>query len=370
MRNQIRLISISDIHVGGRTTPTWYIIENLKKYLFPVIPHSDIIFFGGDLFDRRLDMPDNDVRIILEWISDLILLCFKHNVMIRVLNGTPLHDNDQSLYFLTIQKMLNLDIDLQYIDTLKIEYISKFDINVLYLPDEYKGQKASDTQLEISNLLFEKGLTQVDYAFIHGYFKHQVPPAAKIDAHDNEFYEKIVNKFIFLGHVHIASQYGKFLANGSFDRDSHGYEQDKGFYYVVANNKNNLNDKITFIINKDAMIFKTFTISNKTSDQLKKILEKINKIVDGSYIKIKHLPSDVNLPEVLSYKQKRPLINWSFEKEKQKKNNQEQKTKVTLYQPVQINNTSILSLMKDRMTLNQHDESTINDVLELVNNLE
>ena len=65
------------------------------------------------------------------------------------------------------------------------------------------------------------------------------------------------NGLIFIGHVHKSSQYGRIIAQGSFDRLSHGEEDPKG--HMRATRKTDGTHDIVFIENKKAK--KYITIS-------------------------------------------------------------------------------------------------------------
>ena len=58
-----------------------------------------------------------------------------YNIILRILEGTPSHDWKQSKLFIHLNDLTKAGTDVKYIDSLSIEYIDKFGINVLY-PDE------------------------------------------------------------------------------------------------------------------------------------------------------------------------------------------------------------------------------------------
>ena len=53
MKKHFNILSISDIHLGNKRTPTEHIIKNLNKYVSNknVLSNIDLCIIGGDLFD-------------------------------------------------------------------------------------------------------------------------------------------------------------------------------------------------------------------------------------------------------------------------------------------------------------------------------
>ena len=57
-----------------------------------------------------------------EWLTELIVFCKQHDIILRILEGTPSHDRNQSKVITSIIKKLNIELDYKYIDTLYIEH--------------------------------------------------------------------------------------------------------------------------------------------------------------------------------------------------------------------------------------------------------
>ena len=94
MAFSFKFASISDIHLHHPHNTTIEIIENLDKYAFPDNVQTaslDAIFIGGDLFDRIMTLNDPDVPVVEHWMERLLRLCKKHDILLRVLEGTPSH---------------------------------------------------------------------------------------------------------------------------------------------------------------------------------------------------------------------------------------------------------------------------------------
>jgi DNA repair exonuclease SbcCD nuclease subunit len=161
--NKLDIISLSDIHLGHPDNPAERIIKNLKNAFSDnaSMAEIDIIFIAGDVFDRLLSLPDDAVTEIDFWITSFLRLCKKHDIVLRVLEGTPSHDWKQSKRFVKINELSRIGADVQHVTELSIEYIDRFGINVLYVPDELPGgtNKTFESVLE---LMEERGLKKVE----------------------------------------------------------------------------------------------------------------------------------------------------------------------------------------------------------------
>src|SRR5690606_34198135 len=141
MKSRLRSAIFSDVHLGHRTTPTEHIIQQLKLAL-PTNEETsnlDIIWISGDLFDRFLPLNHPDLPLIHEYIAWLLRLCKRHDIVLRVLEGTPSHDNKQAWLVEAINADVEIGADAKHVESLSIEYIERFGIHVLYIPDEWSA---------------------------------------------------------------------------------------------------------------------------------------------------------------------------------------------------------------------------------------
>lgn len=268
----LKYIVVSDIHLGHLNTPSANIIQRFEQLIYgnTVFKELDIIFIAGDTMDRLLDFTTDDIYLIEKWVARLILFCSKNNIMLRVLEGTPSHDWRQPKIFQIVNEMLENPADLIYHSALGIEYIPKFGIHVLYVPDEWNAS-TDKTFEEVKQHLKDNNLTQVDISIMHGQFGYQIPNAPDtVPKHNEDNYLGITKHYIHIGHVHTYSQYSRIIAEGSFDRLAHGEENDKGFVYVSIVNGM---PTYEFIVNKDAEIYKTIDIDGiENLDRLDNII--------------------------------------------------------------------------------------------------
>ena len=306
----LEIACFSDVHIGHRRTPTTNILKSLDNaFKDSDFNDLDIIFIAGDFYDRLLDLPNNDALLADMWISTFIKKCSKHNVILRVLEGTPSHDRKQPQRFISIAEMTKTDIDIKYMDALSIEYIDSLDINVLYIPDEWNSPE--ETLKEVKSLLNSKGLTKVDFAVMHGQFEYQLPSHIKnIPRHSSEEYLKLVKYLIFIGHIHVFSEYKRIIAPGSIDRLSHNEEGPKGHIRVSIDKKGIY--KAKFIENELATIYKTIDISNyEISKSLSIVSSIIEEVPNYSYVRIKGNRDHPIFSNIQELSKNYPLINIS-----------------------------------------------------------
>jgi UDP-2,3-diacylglucosamine pyrophosphatase LpxH len=287
-KDTVRYLAISDIHLGHPRNTTEEIIKALDTFFenYSTDPQLDIIFIVGDLFDRLLDFSSEESRISTLWAARLIRYCGEYNIKLRVLEGTPSHDWGQSEIFNTIHHVSNLPVDMKYMNSLCIEHIEDLGITVLYIPDEWTSS-TEKTFEEVKEQLAIHSLKQVDIAMMHGNFNYQLPmQAIKAPRHNEENYLSIVKYFISIGHIHTSSVNSRILAQGSFDRLSHGEEEAKGGIRCEINKDGTC--EYFFIENKAAKIFKTIKIRSLDLDQcVQQIERQTAKLPTDSYIRIK-----------------------------------------------------------------------------------
>ena len=194
----LNALCLSDIHLGNNVNTTEEIVINLKKFFAKhnkLIKQCKIIFLAGDVYDKLLVNGSRSFIVSLEWLTWLAMYCKQHDIKLRILEGTPSHDWRQVSVLNTTLRELKIDIDFKYIDTLAIEYMPEYDINILYIPDEYK-HVASETFEEVQELLKSHGLTKVDLIIMHGQFHHQLPMITLDSSHNEDDYINICKHYI------------------------------------------------------------------------------------------------------------------------------------------------------------------------------
>jgi hypothetical protein len=348
--SELKLAVVSDIHLGHPRNPTKRIIRNLRE-AFPDNAETaelDMIVMAGDVFDGLLQLPDDEVTDIKAWIVHVLRVCKKHDILLYVLEGTPSHDWKQPKLFQSLNDVTGIGADLKYVKSLSIEYEQRHDLWLLFVPDEWTNSTET-TLSQVHDLLRAKGLTHVDYAFMHGQFEYQLPPIVKAQKHSSEEYLKIVKHLIFIGHVHIHSRLDRIIAQGSFDRLTHGEEGPKG--HVRAYRRGNEHD-VVFVENAAALRFVTVKCEAMTlQDTLAEIAKQVEGLPEDSFVRVKGSWDNPIFTNMDSLIRKWPWFHW----DKQPVDDGEAETAEAVvddevsYIPITITRDNVTPLLTDRL---------------------
>lgn len=364
---------MSDIHLGSRAFNT----NNILNKLYGVFRHHpsasniDLIFLVGDVFDCMQEWPDDNVGSIQIFIGYLLEYCKKYDIVLRVLEGTPSHDRSQSKEFIIINELLGNIADVKYVSVLDIEHIDKYDIEVLYVPDEWKPT-TEETQSEVSKLLDERGLTAVHFTLLHGHFPHQVPDLKNIQVHDSVFYSRITKRYVFIGHDHTMVVRDNLIAHGSFDRTAHNQESPKGYFKVISHNDVTL-DTVTFIENKLAVPFLTVNVDGMSFDEGKMAInavvgDLVTAGVKEANIRIKYKKNDLVDAYYNTLVKVYPFIKWDklYIKDALPI---KPTAAVEVYKPVNVTPNNVIGIVKKRLLCSDADDQLITTALKLLNGI-
>lgn len=279
MRFPHRNLSIHDVHLGADRTPTSHITKNLYEVINKdVLKDIDILYLPGDWLDKVLLYDDSDIADISLMNLHVLETCATTGTAIRLLKGTPSHDGNQLTRFEELAKNLFPHVDFRYIPDMIIEYIERFDIHVMYVPDEWASRDAM--YLEARRLLEEHQLTQVDFIIGHNQFYYQFPEhlRARVSALKEDDWNDMVRYTAYFGHVHTRSTYKKIEVAGSFDRLNHGEERPKG--YLIGEYRSEEEWTVTFKANKNAAIYHTLEIKDTEGISDVELYEEVSKQID------------------------------------------------------------------------------------------
>ena len=350
MKMPLRSAWFSDVHLGHPKTETSFIIDNLVA-AFPddgVTEQLDILFFPGDVFDRILFWPDQNVLLIREWIIRTLSICARRNIIVRVLYGTPSHDRNQGKVFEEINKELSIGADVRYVDTLSIEHIEALDMNVLYVPDEWDVEP-DNTWSQVCSLMKAHGLEKVDFSVMHGCFPFQLPDFLDIPMHDPQRYMSITEHYVVIGHIHKHASFENILVPGSFDRLGHGEPEDKGHLRITVN-RDAMNE-IKFVVNENS---KVYTDVDCSGMELEKAIDKVKKVANklpvDSHIRVIANPGEPIISDVTTLMKEYPLLNWTAKRGKDaKKINSLQTTGTVKFKGVDITRENLAEMLLGRI---------------------
>ncbi len=352
MKSEIQVASISDIHWGHRNTPTRHILGNLER-AFPDTDETgrlDLIIFGGDQFDRLLPADDPDLEYIKAWWNGFLRMCYRRGIVVRVLRGTPSHDWRQNWMLAVEADHAHIPVDVAFVDVLAIEYIAPLGIHVLYVPDEWRPE-TDDVWAEVCQLMRDRNLEKVDFSVVHGCFVQQLPEHVKVPRHVPERYMGITNGYVLGAHIHKPSVYGEnFLCNGSFDRISHGEEENKGHWRIRYTPGGERSAK--FIVNEGARTYVTVDCTGMPlEDALSVIRQRAKDLPVDSNIRIQANKDD---PISVSLEQMRrdyPTYQWTSKINKEISTQPQMLVDLrTTFTQVSITPDNIHQLMAERLS--------------------
>ena len=270
MRNKV--VFITDIHLGRDPISPWRVLEHLERYLYPVLAGVDedppsLLLFGGDFFDRLLDLNQDAGRIAVTIVDHVVELAVKHGFFVRVLAGTFSHDRFQNKLF-NYGKIPDLKRDdtqiVRVFEERGIEYIKPLNLHILYSPD---NQNVDDLTDAVLKTLSDANLDHADILASHTYFDHLYKNQREIHQPSKQIVSQAVRKkftVILNGHIHVKSIVRNIVTGGSFERFCHAEEAPKGFHIITLNDDKL--EKIEFRENYDTDLFNTYEITDDNND--------------------------------------------------------------------------------------------------------
>lgn len=280
---------LSDIHLGHTGTPTEHITKNLAKFLgfqekTLKFPELKIVFISGDLWDKSVQLGADFIPEFLVFWHKFCQWAVRHKLRVRLLKGTPRHDGNQGATIESITKAAFPSLNFKYYPELDIDREEDLGLTILYVPDECRGSAAA-VYRDVSLLLDEWQLQQVDISIMHGMFKFQlgtIPLNHKV--HDEQDYLQLTKGPIAIGHIHKASQFERIYAPGSFDRLCHGEEEPKGAIFFTESEPGHWVP--LFIENQGAKIFKSFEPKDSIPETLKMLEQTLPYLPRSSCVRI------------------------------------------------------------------------------------
>lgn len=312
----LKMIETGDIHLCHRRTPTHNIIRTLN-YIFyekDSLTDTDLVVLSGDVWDRLVTQSNPDAELARQWIRQFVEQCALHNVVLRVLEGTPDHDWKQSAEFV----LHETTCDVKHITDITYEYHERLGISMLFVPDEIRANHEEIWKGVCESLAYA-GVDCVDLGFMHGAFDFHYPPHLGLASHDTQRYSSIVKYGVFVNHIHTAAHKNKIHGSGSPDRLAHGEEGDKGYLRVTLQFATETMS-VQWIKNPHAWTHVQKDISGMGIDQiLEMVKDMVPSLRPGSYVWLRHGDGDIisSVATILGIEY--PTIHWEIKKEKSKR---------------------------------------------------
>ena len=260
----MRIIHLPDIHAGHVRLKTELLHEHFKRLVYPQLTKDmDLLVIGGDFFHTLLDLNSDDAFYANTIITELRELAEINDFYIRIIRGTFSHDRLQNRFFTKHIEKNNTRVRL--FQTPDIEYIERFDIWVLYKPDDIPHDNIWESLVD---LIKQQNINQVDLFINHGYFEHMFPDNIPKKPHgmlSRELVEPYVKGVILNGHIHLPSIRGKVINGGSLERHQFGEDEDRGFFII---NYNPITGKVDyeFIKNPYTPLYLTYILEKNNID--------------------------------------------------------------------------------------------------------
>lgn len=373
IKDPINIISMSDIHLGCRGVSTINILSRLYNTFkhCPEAAHIDFIFLVGDIFDSLQSWPDESVGPIQVFIGYLLRFCKKYDICLRVLEGTPSHDRGQSKEFIIMNEILEINCDVRWVKDIEIEYVERYGVNILYVPDEYRPT-TEETKDLVKLAMQNAGLKSVHFTLLHGYYAYQVPDLKDLQVHDHIFYSNITERYGFTGHNHPMSVYENLINHGSFDRLAHNQEHPKG-YFKVSSYANRSLDIVQFVENIDATPFITIDISEINFEEGKKVIYKnieplLHANIPEINIRLRYKRDSLTDALFNSLNKVYTQITWTKDYVKEVSTVKVGVT-VEIYKPVNITKNNITGIIKKRLLCGDSGDRLNKTVLELLHGI-
>ena len=352
--NILKILETADVHLGHQRTPSESTLDALDRIINPkTLKDLDILLIAGDFFDHLLQFPDDRVLKIEAWVCQLLLMCKKFDVVLRVLEGTGSHDCKQSRIFVNLNDSAGINADVRYVDKISIEIIERFGVSVLYVPD---NQGHNDTVWQkVQTALLEAGLKQVDFAVMHGFFEFQIPFGIQdTNAHIQARYESIVRYTIFIGHHHTHRLMGKVAVSGSINRHTHGEEEAKGS--LLATYGRNGLKTMEFVVNHKAKVYKTLEMREVSVEDIMRKLDSLDLPYDSA-VKLSVNGSDPICSVFREVSMRYPQYELTLDREKSKQLDERIESIKFSYEPITITKDNLTGLLMERMVpkLSQQD---------------
>lgn len=363
------IMAISDVHFFHGRTKSPRMLSGIRT-LFPDNAETgkvDLLLITGDWFDHLVSLNDPDIRWAIEGVRWILRICKKYDIEVRVLEGTSSHDRRQNHIFEIINDVEDIQAPMKYVDTLSIEYIDRFGINILYVPDEW-SHKAELTLQQARNLIHSRGLETVHILAGHGGATYQLPGVPSPALHDAALWSELVSVQMFFGHIHTHSRYLKWMSVGSLERLGHGEEEKKGIVRMTY--RDGVEVEYKRIINHSAKLYRTLPAYDLEIGELIAMIDDQTDAPKGSAFRIEFPPEVVTLPLLDTLKETFPEYQFTELKRGKKKTDKIASAFSTeKYEIVPINPATVKPALKQHWEKKNLDPKVMSLGLELLGTL-
>lgn len=285
----MRLVNISDIHIGKKDDMR---LKEELEIFFDYLKDTeniDMITISGDLFDRVLTANEYGTTLALEFIQRLIDL-YVPEIDIRIIKGTRSHDFNQ----LDILKVFKEKAGSHFkiIEKNEVEVFNGY--KILYLPEEYPTDyddfyKENLLGVEDKVYDFIIGHGMIDFIAFTGYEDDSENRVHGTPTHKADDLIRVTKGPIIFGHIHEKQEYkDKIYYTGSYSRYSFDTPSEKGFMVFDIDDDDPSKFKMTFIENTKAPTYAVLDIDKLNLEGVDDHVKYIKELSDKyDFVKIK-----------------------------------------------------------------------------------
>ena len=254
--NKILTVTLADIHIGKKSTEALRteLDAGFLRYLEENQNHIDLLTIAGDYFDRIIRFNEPAGILALDLMDSIMGFAVKNKFLVRVLQGTKSHDNNQLDVFATYED--NHPDILKIIRKVTAETVNMGgqDYKILYLPEEYPSDPDSyykDYFSDKYDLIYGHGMTDVVGFSFSDWKDEGENISLGTPVHDTDKLLSLSAGPVMFGHIHNKKDYkGKFFYTGSYSRYAFDSQEPKGWLTTELNPEDFSDYKVEFHENK------------------------------------------------------------------------------------------------------------------------
>jgi len=233
----IKGLVIKDLHFGHkRSEEMYHELQIVKDYLNN--NHIDILNINGDYFDRKLVATEPAIFFAVSFFSELVEICRRKNIKIRIIQGTRSHELNQ-LTTMFQHYLTDATIDMKIFFQVGEEELHG--LKFLYVPEEYPEngiEYYAEYKTKHYNVMHGHGT----WDFVH-FATMLESEEEKIGTHSaptfiyDEWKNAIEGGLAIFGHIHKRQSHNNVFYGGSFTAWGYGDRSEKGFTTYEVDNE-------------------------------------------------------------------------------------------------------------------------------------
>ena len=290
-----KIVTISDIH-WGVIDPYLQMkyLEFFREFLRLYGSDIDLLVILGDYFDNKLSLNSPQALVSNDWFHSILDLCKKKSIVIRLVQGTSSHDNDQLEVFSPLEdESFRIFFKTTVEETLP-------GLNCVYCPDELIQTS------EYEEIYLDEILQKKDIGFFHGSFdvvygKLLESKPELMEKNNVIFHYELWNKTIYgpmiAGHWHDGKSYNDLHYCGTPFCYEFNEEEPKGFLLVEydTESKEYSVGKIKNPISPEYITYEVYTNLYEDKEYYQKIIEDIRNILASFELNPYHVKSQLRV---------------------------------------------------------------------------